>query len=263
MSARNTARKSACRAGITVAMCRRMSESKRPSAGHPVARTVTFEDNGRASGREWVICPRTRGSVPLARCRTCKHLNDLTPGAPDQPQHVVCSEPQTGEHSLLPRELPLRLPRLSVSDLMTRNVVCVRLHLTLDAVAQLFLETGLHTVPVVDGRGKVLGTVSNEDVQLAVQTHRGPASEPAHVSAPASRTHLPLERSVADVMLPLVLTIPEHASVVQAAALLVVEALDRVTVVSDSGQVVGIIAASDILHWLAREDGFALPRRMG
>jgi CBS-domain-containing membrane protein len=199
--------------------------------------------------------------VPLGRCKACKQLVALTPGAPDQAAQVVCLGSQTGEHSLLPRELPLRLPRLSVSDLMTRNVVCVRMHLTLDAVAQLFLETGLHTVPVVDPKGGVLGTVSNEDVQLAIHTERAPSDQPAHAWEPASHG-MAHERCVADVMLPLVLTIPEHASVVQAAALLVVEALDRVTVVSDAGQVVGIIAASDILHWLARQDGYALPRRM-
>lgn len=238
-----------------------MAASDHPSSAHPVARTVTFDDNGHPSTRSWVLCPRTHSSVPHEQCTRCELLALVVPGNPEMPDAVVCAVPK-GEASDRPgAERALRLPRLSVSDLMTRNVVCVRMHLSLDAVAQLFLETGLHSVPVVDEHGRVLGTVSNEDVQLDIHAQHAPGDDPARPGSTPPRSMEPHGRSVADVMLPLPFTIQEDASVMQAAALLVVEALDRVAVVSGGGEVVGIIAASDILHWLAREDGFVLPLR--
>lgn len=145
--------------------------------------------------------------------------------------------------------MPLQLPRSSVASIMTRNVVCVRPELTLDAVMALFLETGLKAVPVVDADRKLVGFVGQVDVMLEVQTQRGEngARKP--------------RRSVLDVMHPCTLTLPETAPITSAAALMAEHGQQRVAIVSHTGGVVGVLSASDVLYWLARADGGALPRR--
>jgi len=238
-----------------------MAESERPTSTHPIGRTITFDGDGEPSARTWVICPHTHKSAHLEGCAGCIHLKEMVPGTPERADAVACYAARSTSSQARTLERPLRLPRLSVSDLMTRNVVCVRMHLSLDALALLFLETGLRAVPVVDAEGHVLGMVSNEDVQLFVQSQSQPTPHAAPIHAGQGHPRDPSKCSVADVMLPLAYTITEHASVTELAALLVVEAVQRVTVVSGAGEVVGVISASDVLHWLANEDGHVLPAR--
>jgi CBS domain-containing protein len=133
-------------------------------------------------------------------------------------------------------EHPFKLMRLHASDLMARNVVCVRRQLSLDALCMLFVETGLKAVPVVDGEGHVLGMVSETDTQLEI-----------HTRAVGDST-----RTVADVMVPLPFTVEEHTRVTEAAGLMVRESLERVPVVSAQGTVVGMLSTRDILYWLAK-----------
>jgi CBS-domain-containing membrane protein len=96
----------------------------------------------------------------------------------------------------------------------------------------------------VDGEAKLIGFVSESEITLDVQMNRA-------VDRP---------RTVADVMLPYALTLPESASVTQAAAVLAFEGQQRLAVVSPAGAVIGVLSASDILYWLARSDGHLLPR---
>ena len=63
--------------------------------------------------------------------------------------------------------------------------------------------------------------------------------------------------------MPIAFTLPESASIAHAAALMAYENVHRIPVVASDGSVVGIIAALDILRWLAVNAGFALPGRRG
>jgi CBS domain-containing protein len=59
-------------------------------------------------------------------------------------------------------------------------------------------------------------------------------------------------------MTPLALALPEGATVSRAAALMAYEGVHRIPIVSDDGVVVGILAAVDVLRWLATSSGYAL-----
>jgi predicted transcriptional regulator len=135
----------------------------------------------------------------------------------------------------------LTLPRLAVSDLMARDVLCVRPNLSLDVAMLLLLEQPSRMFPVVDEKGHVLGTVCDADLQLAVQSGR---SEQATVS---------------NAMTPSAVTVPETMTITRAAAVMAFEAVDCLVAVSPAGAVVGLLAASDLLFWLACADGY-LPR---
>ncbi|HEY6879052.1 MAG TPA: CBS domain-containing protein [Polyangiales bacterium] len=184
-----------------------------------------------------VLCPRMGGSVPLERCARCPRFVKVTPGAGAGHEAVHC---HAGPHPPAPTNKPLSLARTAVADLMTRNVVCVRPELSLDAVTTLFLETSLAAIPVVDDVGRLLGFVGQEEVTLAAQV--------------AQRS-----MTVGDVLMPFAIAVPETTSVTQAAAVMAFEGQHRLAVTSTAGAVIGVLAASDILYWLARADGHVLP----
>ncbi|MFO0572110.1 MAG: CBS domain-containing protein [Polyangiaceae bacterium] len=155
-----------------------------------------------------------------------------------------------------------------VSEVMTRNVVCVPPELGVEALTSLFLERGISGAPVVDGAGRALGVVSKTDV-LRDYADRGETAEVGKpevhqggISAELDRgMHVQAlrEPTVRDVMTPLAFTLPESASIARASALMALEGVHRVPVVTSAGKVVGILSALDVLRWLARSEGYAVP----
>ncbi len=220
-----------------------MTKRRPPSlVVHPIAYVRTIREEG-SERRGLVFCRRRGESVPVETCGHCAHFVKVVAGT-DGADGLYCG----------PRELacesedgltPLQLPRISVATLMTRNIVCVRPELSLDALSALFLETGLKAVPVIDPSARLVGFVSEVEMMLTIQSVRA--------GADAAKT-------VADVMMPYALTLPETASVTRAAAVMAFEGQSRVAIVSSEGQIVGVLSASDIMYWLARADGHVLPR---
>jgi CBS-domain-containing membrane protein len=157
----------------------------------------------------------------------------------------------------------LKLARASVGDLMTRNVLCVRPDLSLDAVTELFVQSGLKAAPVVDEQNVLLGMVTESDVLIDVHAQcrvREPESY-RELEVQGERLHeTAAVRTVAEVMMPVVLTLREGAPMTQAAALMAFEGVFHLVVLSREGKVVGILSAADILYRLARSDGYVLPR---
>ena len=144
----------------------------------------------------------------------------------------------------------MRLPAASVSDLMTRNVLCVRPDVSVDSLVELFVETSLRAVPVVDRHGTLLGIVTEADALLDVHArsnHDQPRSSDRQV------------RDAASIMRGLPLSLPESTSVARAAAVMVFEDASRAVVLSAQGDIVGLLSATDILFWLARSAGYLLP----
>jgi len=205
----------------------------------PVFRVFTFDAESRCTTRETVACPES-GTLTVEHCQRCPRAQGFGYGGQNQLQRVYCKLAATApvDEASSPT-IPLR--RARVYELMTRNVVCVRASLPLDAVMLLFVETHLKAVPVVDERGEVIGMLEESDVSQAIQAGD------------------PLARCVGDLMLPMRIAIMETLSASQAAGLMVYEGVQRMPVISCEGQVVGILSATDLLYWLARADGYVLP----
>lgn len=127
-----------------------------------------------------------------------------------------------------------------IAEIMSREVVCVRPEATLDWLIRLFLVNGISGVPVVDEFGRPLGVVSKTDALNSLPTRGG-------------GTH------VGEVMTPVTLAMPEHASIARASALMAYEGVHRVVVVDPSGAVIGLVSPIDVLRWLAQKDGYAVP----
>ncbi len=236
--------------------------TSREADTHQVTRVYYAEPQRGQSEQRWVRCERQESSVPLEQCARCPHLREITFDAEGRPVEVHCPGPYAGGGESAAR--PLQLPRLPVSDLMTRNVLCVRPTLSLDALIELFLQTGLKAVPVVDPQGVLLGIASESDALLDVHAAGAIKEEERVVGvvgiAGGSRAPgLPRRsRDAQSVMSPRPLTLQESTPVTRAAAVMVFEQTSRAVVVSTHGEIVGMLSASDILLFLARADGYML-----
>ncbi|HEX8108592.1 MAG TPA: CBS domain-containing protein [Kofleriaceae bacterium] len=138
-------------------------------------------------------------------------------------------------------QVPTIADLIPVRRIMTRDVVCAREDLDVGALLDLMVRRRIGCVPVVDDRGRPIGMVTKTDLvehQLAAMMHRGPAVATAGA-----------------LMMPLAITLDEHATVSHAAAMMSVEDFHHVAIVSDGGALIGVVSTMDIVRWLAANDG--------
>jgi len=156
-----------------------------------------------------------------------------------------------------------------VAEIMTRHVVTVPPEMSVEELTSILLERGISGAPVVDEKGRPLGIVSKTDL-LRDHHNRGDSVEVSKVELHRGGVEAPLDPglhvepepgpTVRSVMTPLAFALPENASVARASALMAVEVVHRVVVVDESGKVSGILSSLDVLRWLARSEGYVLPR---
>lgn len=138
-------------------------------------------------------------------------------------------------------QVPTIADLIPVRRIMSREVVCAREDLDVGALIDLMVRRRIGCVPVVDERGRPIGMVTKTDVveqQLAARLHGAPGAA-----------------IVGELMMPLAITLDEHATVAHAAAMMSVEDFHHVAIVSDGGALIGVISTMDIVRWLAANDG--------
>ena len=138
------------------------------------------------------------------------------------------------------RPAPTIADRVPISEIMTREVVCARHDLRIDALVPVMVRNHIGCLPVVDERGRPVGMITKLD--LVEQLDR------------AGDRLIP--ETAADVMMPLAMTLDERATVAHAAAMMALEDVHHIPVVAGGGAVCGIVSTLDIVRWLARNDGF-------
>ncbi len=130
--------------------------------------------------------------------------------------------------------------QIPVTEIMTRHVVCAYPDLGLGKLLEVMIQERLGCVPVVTEDGQPIGMVTKLDIV-------------EHLAAPP-RNLSPL---VADVMMPLAISLDDNATVAHAAALMAGEDMHHVMIVSER-RLVGIVSTMDVTRWLAQTD--ELPR---
>ncbi len=129
---------------------------------------------------------------------------------------------------------PTIADRISVTAIMTRDIVCARPDLSIGALKDLLLQNHIGCIPIVDDRGRPKGIVTKLDLVER--------AEPALTAA--------------DVMMPLAITLNTHATIAHAAAMMAVEDFHHLMVVGTDHVLVGVVSTMDVVRWLARNDGF-------
>ena len=133
-----------------------------------------------------------------------------------------------------PRTVSDRVP---ITEIMSREVVCAFGDLAVEQLVEVMVGERLGCVPVVDHRRHPIGMVTKLDLveQLAIV---------------APRIVRPV---VADIMMPLAITLDAQATVAHAAALMAAEDTHHVMIVS-GGHLIGVVSTMDITRWLAAND---------
>jgi CBS domain-containing protein len=158
-----------------------------------------------------------------------------------------------------------------IAEIMTTNVVSVTPDLGVETLTRLFLERDFSGAPVIDESGRAIGIVSKTDL-LRESFERGDSSPEAAPPSlnrggievplgPGMHEHRGSGITARDVMTPLAFTLPESATIARASALMAHEGVHRVPVVDETGKVVGILSALDVLRWLAKNEGYVIPDR--
>ena len=121
---------------------------------------------------------------------------------------------------------------MNVNDLMTSPVHTCRTSARLGDAAQIMLQQRCGCVPIVDGRGRLAGMVTDRDVCLAV----------------AARHRSPWEIPVRDVMSPDVVTCHVDDDVDAVLVAMKENRVRRVPIVDEERRVRGLISIDDVMR---------------
>jgi len=136
---------------------------------------------------------------------------------------------------------PVKVPTISdlvgITEIMTRDVTCAARDLRAEEIVKLMVHNHIGCIPVIDEAGRPVGMVTKLD--LIEQSPKSPAM------------------TATDVMMPLAMTLGEHASVAHAARMMASEDVHHVPIVDSERRLIGIVSSMDIVRWLAKNDGFA------
>lgn len=145
---------------------------------------------------------------------------------------------------------------MRVKDLMTTDVLTVRVTTQLKDAARLLAEHRISGLPVVDDDGRVLGVLSEGDI---LYKETGMKDRPGFferlLSVPATGFELKLAaRTVGEAMSAPAVTIGPTRPVTVAATTMIDEGVNRLPVVDDEGRLVGIVTRADLVRAFVRSD---------
>jgi len=129
---------------------------------------------------------------------------------------------------------------MHVAELMQTNLQTVGPDATIADAIVLFSDTHVTGVPVVDGRGRVLGVLTTTDVLNAA----------AETAGAEDRERLFEQTTVQEIMTPRPITIAPDTDVKEAAQQMLYLEVHRLFV-EDEGRLVGVISQSDIVRAVA------------
>ncbi len=162
---------------------------------------------------------------------------------PGEPLSHACELPEPPSRV---SELVSHAKATALTGIMTNELICARADLELGSVVDLMMRHHLGCLPVVDHRRRPIGVITKldlvEQIGASMLANDG-AGMPSDLRA----------RNADDVMMPLVLSLPESASVADAARLMSLEDTHHVLVISGEGRLVGVVSAKDIVEWVVEQ----------
>jgi CBS domain-containing protein len=148
-----------------------------------------------------------------------------------------------------------------VRDVMTADVATLRPEQPVPEAADLLADRNIGAMPVVDGDGRYLGLLRDEDLIVSEARVHVPTFINflgLGVPFPGEMQHLERElkkiagASVGDVMDTEAPTISPDAALADLATLMHDKSVSHVPVVDAGGKVVGIVARGDVVRFIAR-----------
>jgi CBS domain-containing protein len=147
------------------------------------------------------------------------------------------------------------MTHVTVSDVMTTDVVSVREDTPFHEIAAALADCEISAVPVVDADRHVLGVVSEADLLLKFEQGSGTnGSRLFERRAHRDARHKADGRVARDLMTEPAITVPTGTVAKVAARLLESNGIKRMPVVDDFGRLVGIVSRHDLLRLFLRPD---------
>jgi CBS domain-containing protein len=144
-----------------------------------------------------------------------------------------------------------------ISEVMRKHPHCATEQQSVADLVSLFLNQGISAAPVVDDHGKPIGFVSKTDI---VREFKGQSTAKGQETDTAIQPWWDAERlsrlKVGEIMTPTLYTFTPETSVADAMAAMAFEGIHHLPVVEESGKLVGMLSALDVLDWLARNAGY-------
>ncbi len=143
---------------------------------------------------------------------------------------------------------------MQVREVMTTDVMTVGPDIGLKAAARLMIDRGISGLPVVDDAGKLVGIITEADFvqQEADRSHR--RYRRLLDALFGEREHRLVGETVGDAMTRHPIVIDPETRVAEAAREMADRGIKRLPVVSDSGELVGIVSRADIMAAFVRPD---------
>jgi CBS domain-containing protein len=146
------------------------------------------------------------------------------------------------------------MQRLTVADVMTRDVFTVGPEAGYQTIADLLVTRSVSAVPVVDESGRVLGIVSEADL-LAKLEYTDRLPHHALATRRMRGSHRKARGDIAsELMSSPAVTIGAEASVSRAARLMDAARVKRLPVVDPHGRLLGLVSRRDLVRLYARSD---------
>jgi CBS domain-containing protein len=144
--------------------------------------------------------------------------------------------------------------RTTASDIMTSTIHSVRPSDPVRKVVGLLCKHRISGVPVVDGKGRLAGLISERDVLEAMYPDR-PELRQRRAGTPAGRG----EREVgsiasSEIMVREVITAAPDTDILRLASLMAVNKIRRIPII-DEGRLIGIVSQGDVYRAIFERGG--------
>lgn len=201
----------------------------------PLRLRTLVQERGPDDIRPTVRCPRQGSSIDALRCTSCAHLKAIewdpaTGGA------ITCQSEAPAPPSASPdrkADFAEAAARTQLHEVVSPVTLCVASTTPVSKVRALLLARELDAVPVVDQEMRVLGLVTRGDLLIASLDWPVEAITRAELHA-----------------------LPEHAPITYAIALMAFEKVNHIPVISEEGELVGTLNATEALRWTAERMGY-------
>lgn len=146
-------------------------------------------------------------------------------------------------------------------DIMTRDVITIRPEIDLKEAATVFVEHNISGAPVVDRNNRLVGILTEGDLVKQQKPLQKPlylmfldSAFPINYKNMKSEVEALTATTVSELMTPYLLTLPEYADISEVAQLMLTKQVNRIPIVNEEDELLGIVTRQDIIRATYLED---------
>lgn len=146
-------------------------------------------------------------------------------------------------------------------DIMTRDVITIRPEIDLKEAATVFVEHNISGAPVVDCNNRLVGILTEGDLVKQQKPLQKPlylmfldSAFPINYKNMKSEVEALTATTVSELMTPYPLTLPEYADISEVAQLMLTKQVNRIPIVNEEDELLGIVTRQDIIRATYLED---------